>query len=81
MFTRTSAEDYARDGIYMSSVDTGWITQENPGERRARVEARGFVPPLDIVDGAARVLDPIYRGVAGAPAAGVLFKDYEPVAW
>jgi NAD(P)-dependent dehydrogenase (short-subunit alcohol dehydrogenase family) len=81
MFTRTSAEDYARDGIYMNSVDTGWITQENPWPRKQRAEAEGFCPPLDVVDGAARVLAPVLRGVRGAPVAGVLFKDYEPAPW
>ena len=81
MFTRTSAQDYARDGIYMNSVDTGWITQENPHPIKQRVEASGFWPPLDITDGAARILAPIYRGVRGDPMFGVLFKDYEPAAW
>jgi NAD(P)-dependent dehydrogenase (short-subunit alcohol dehydrogenase family) len=81
MFTRTSAEDYVRDGIHMNSVDTGWVTQENPQPHKQRAEAAGFCPPLDIVDGAARVLAPIFRGVRGAPVAGVLFKDYEPAAW
>ena len=26
MMTRTSGPDYAADGIYMTSVDTGWVT-------------------------------------------------------
>ncbi|HEY0195915.1 MAG TPA: SDR family NAD(P)-dependent oxidoreductase [Kofleriaceae bacterium] len=81
MFTRTSAADYARDGIYMNSVDTGWITQENPWPKKQRLDAAGFCPPLDLVDGAARVLAPVFRGVRGAPVAGLLFKDYEPAAW
>jgi NAD(P)-dependent dehydrogenase (short-subunit alcohol dehydrogenase family) len=81
MFTRTSAQDYVADGIYMNSVDTGWITQENPEPKKARAEAAGFCPPLDIVDGAARVLAPILRGVRGEPIAGAFFKDYEPAPW
>jgi NAD(P)-dependent dehydrogenase (short-subunit alcohol dehydrogenase family) len=81
MFTRTSAADYARDGIYMTSVDPGWISLENPQPQRERVEARGFCPPLDAIDAAARVLAPILRGVRGEPVAGVLFKDFEPAAW
>jgi NAD(P)-dependent dehydrogenase (short-subunit alcohol dehydrogenase family) len=81
MFTRTSAADYVRDGIYMTSVDPGWISQENPRPVRERAEASGFVPPLDAFDAAARVLAPILRGVRGAPVAGVLFKDFEPAAW
>lgn len=81
MFTRTSAADYARDGVYMVSVDPGWISLENPRPTRDRVEAEGFCPPLDAVDAAARVLAPILRGVRGAPVAGVLFKDFEPAPW
>ncbi|HEU0034221.1 MAG TPA: SDR family NAD(P)-dependent oxidoreductase [Kofleriaceae bacterium] len=81
MFTRTSAADYVRDGIYMNSVDTGWITQENPHGKKQQIEATGFVPPLDIVDGAARVIAPILRGVRGDRIAGAFFKDYEPRAW
>jgi NAD(P)-dependent dehydrogenase (short-subunit alcohol dehydrogenase family) len=81
MFTRTSAADYLRDGIYMNSVDTGWITQENPHPAKLRAEAGGFCPPLDVLDGAARVLAPIMRGVRGDRVAGAFFKDYEPAAW
>ena len=64
MMTRTSATDYHGDGIHMNSVDTGWVTDEDPVEIAARktVEQR-FHPPLDIVDGAARILDPIINGI------------------
>jgi NAD(P)-dependent dehydrogenase (short-subunit alcohol dehydrogenase family) len=81
MFTRTSAADYVRDGIYITSVDPGWISQENPLPMQERAEAHGFCPPLDAIDAAARVLAPILRGVRGEPVAGVLFKDFEPAAW
>ena len=81
MFTRTSAPEFLTDGIYMNSVDTGWITQENPHPMEERQKSRGFCPPLDIVDGAARVLAPVYRGVLGDRIAGGFFKDYEPAPW
>lgn len=81
MFTRTSATDYARDGIYMTSVDPGWISLENPAPARARAEAAGFCPPLDATDAAARVIAPILQGVRGQPIAGVLLKDFTPVPW
>ena len=81
MFTRTSAPEFLVDGIYMNSVDTGWITQENPHPLEERLRSTGFCPPLDIVDGAARVLAPVYRGVVGDRIAGALFKDYEPSPW
>jgi len=78
MFTRTLAADYVRDGIYMNSVDTGWITQENPVPLKRRAEAAGFCPPLDVVDGAARVLAPVLRGVRGAPVAACCSRTTSP---
>ena len=63
MMTRTSATDYHADGIHMNSVDTGWVTDEDPVEIAARKTAEHrFHPPLDIVDGAARIVDPIIDG-------------------
>jgi NAD(P)-dependent dehydrogenase (short-subunit alcohol dehydrogenase family) len=83
MLTRTSAADYARDGIHMNSVDTGWVTDEDPAALAARKrEEHGFHPPLDIVDGAARICDPIFSGLrTGTHAYGLFFKDYLPAPW
>jgi NAD(P)-dependent dehydrogenase (short-subunit alcohol dehydrogenase family) len=81
MLTRTSAEDLAAQGIYVTSVDTGWITDENPAPTKARIADTGWRPPLDIRDGAARIYDPIVRGEAGDPPSGVFLKDYREVAW
>ncbi|CAM5675496.1 oxidoreductase [Streptomyces spiroverticillatus] len=81
MLTRTSAEELAAQGVHMCSVDTGWITDENPAPVKARSAARGFRTPLDIVDGAARVYDPIVRGEAGEPVSGVFLKDYMVADW
>ena len=83
MMTRTSAVDYARDGIHMNSVDTGWVTDEDPAAIAARkVEEHGFHPPLDIVDGAARIVDPIFDGLrTGLHAWGKFFKDYKETPW
>jgi NAD(P)-dependent dehydrogenase (short-subunit alcohol dehydrogenase family) len=81
MMTRTSAADYAREGIFMNSVDVGWITHEGAYSSRVRLRAEGFVPPLDEVDGAARICDPIKRGVRGERAWGRLFKNYHPTGW
>jgi len=83
MMTRTSAADFVRDGIHMNSVDTGWVTDEDPFAKAVEKDAsQGFMPPLDSVDGAARVLDPIFSGLeSGHHAWGQFLKDYAPTPW
>ncbi|KUO10146.1 SDR family NAD(P)-dependent oxidoreductase [Streptomyces sp. DSM 15324] len=81
MLTRTSAAELAPRGVHMCAVDTGWITDENPAPKKARMAGAGFRTPLDIVDGAARVYDPIVRGEAGDPVSGVFLKDYREAEW
>ncbi len=81
MLTRTSAQEMLTDGILMTSVDTGWITDERPHTTRTRLAEEGFHAPLDLVDGAARVYDPIVRGEAGEDVHGCFLKDYSPAAW
>ncbi|MGW7402276.1 SDR family NAD(P)-dependent oxidoreductase [Streptomyces sp. NPDC054833] len=81
MLTRTSAAELAAQGVHMCAVDTGWITDENPVPKKARMAEAGFRTPLDIVDGAARVYDPIVRGEAGDPVSGVFLKDYREAEW
>ncbi|WP_229928040.1 SDR family oxidoreductase [Kitasatospora indigofera] len=81
MLTRTSAAELAAQDVHMCAVDTGWITDENPAPKKSRIAGRGFRTPLDIVDGAARVYDPIVRGEAGSPVSGVFLKDYREAEW
>ncbi|WNB87502.1 SDR family NAD(P)-dependent oxidoreductase [Cellulomonas sp. ATA003] len=82
MLTRTSAgEMLEQDGILMTAVDTGWITDERPHTTKVRLAEEGFHAPLDLVDGAARVYDPIVRGEAGEDVHGVFLKDYRPSGW
>ena len=81
MLTRTSAADYVHDGIYMNSVDAGWITHEGAFNTRVRMRDEGFAPPLDEIDGAARIYDPIVQGLAGRLMSGQLFRNYRSANW
>ena len=82
MLTRTSAgEMFDTDSILMTSVDTGWITDERPLPTKIRLAREGFHAPLDLIDGAARVYDPIVSGEAGVDLYGVFLKDYAPADW
>ncbi|MSR78095.1 MAG: SDR family oxidoreductase [Candidatus Omnitrophica bacterium] len=83
MLTLTSAADYQKSGIHMNAVDTGWITDEDSAEiSQAKKSEHDFEPPLDIVDGAARLLDPVFFGIlTGDHVWGKFLKDYQPTAW
>jgi NAD(P)-dependent dehydrogenase (short-subunit alcohol dehydrogenase family) len=82
MMTRTSAPDFVKDGIHMNAVDTGWVTDEDPAAHAARKARLGFAPPLDIIDGAARIVDPIFSGRrSGEHVWGQFLKDYKPAPW
>ncbi len=83
MLTHTSASTLAKSGIYMNAVDTGWVTDEDPVElSKKKQEVHDFQPPLDIVDGAARVIDPLFDGInTGKHWCGKFLKDYRPIDW
>jgi hypothetical protein len=72
--------------IYMNSVDTGWINDENPLEKASKTaETNNFQTPIDEIDAAARIVDPIFTGVNGGRESkklyGVFLKDYRETEW
>lgn len=76
--------DYTQDNIFMNSVDTGWITDENPYPKKTSIQTKqGFYTPLDIIDGMARIYDPIVQGIENpdTPMFGYFLKDYLPYPW
>ena len=83
MLTHTAAGSLAKEGIYINAVDTGWVTDEDPVElAKRKMELHDFQPPLDIVDGAARVMDPLIDGInTGKHWSGKFLKDYRPIDW
>ncbi|MCR4291177.1 MAG: SDR family NAD(P)-dependent oxidoreductase, partial [Candidatus Scalindua sp.] len=83
MLTHTSAGDFSKYGIFMNAVDTGWVTDEDPIElSQFKQDVHDFQPPLDIVDGAARVCDPFFDGIlTGKHWVGKFLKDYFPIDW
>lgn len=83
MFTRTSAQEYAKDGIYMTAVDTGWVSMMTPMQiGDPEFEEKYCMIPLDEIDGAMRVLDPIFAGYnENKLIYGKFLKNYAQAEW
>ncbi|MFC3160814.1 SDR family NAD(P)-dependent oxidoreductase [Chryseobacterium arachidis] len=81
MMTLTSAKEFEKDQIYMTAVDVGWISTGAKESLRKKQFEQGYIPPLDSVDGAARILHPIVEGINGNYYSGVLLKNYKVNSW
>lgn len=81
MMTLTSAKEFEKDQIYMTAVDVGWISTGAKESLRKKQFEQGYIPPLDSVDGAARILHPILEGINGNYFSGVLLKNYKINDW
>ena len=88
MFTRTCGS-YLKDiGIYMTCVDTGWVSPMNEmnslldKDKKNSYENEFVNVPLDELDGAMRVLHPIIEGIKNKNFLyGILLKDYIKSPW
>lgn len=82
MLTRTSAQEFIKDHIYMNAVDVGWISTGANEAKRQRLFDQLMIPPLDSVDGAARIFHPIIEIKNGnTELYGKLLKNYKIVDW
>ena len=84
ILTFTCARDYYQHGVLVNAVDTGWVTTMRPaGRGMTRCHETHVAPPLDDTDGAARVLDPVFRHLnsGGVQQHGFFFKDFEVSSW
>ncbi len=86
MLTCTSSGGLFQEKVLVNAVDTGWVTDMAPGGvgAVAATHETHVGPPLDAVDGAARVLDPVFSHVR-EPAKwlvrGKFWKDYSVASW
>ena len=88
MFTRTCGS-YLKDiAIYMTCVDTGWVSPMNEmnslldKDKKNSYENEFVNVPLDELDGAMRVLHPIIEGNKNKNYLfGILLKDFVKSPW
>ena len=88
MLTRTCGKYLQKEEIYMTCVDTGWVSHMNEmtkiidEENQENAENEMANVPLDELDGAMRVLHPIIEGIKNKNYLyGILLKDYAKSNW
>lgn len=81
MLTLTSASAFAAQNIFMTAVDVGWISTGAKETLRKKQFEEGYIPPLDSVDGAARIFHPIIESINGNHIFGKLLKNYKIHSW
>ncbi|KAJ3080074.1 hypothetical protein HDU99_009343, partial [Rhizoclosmatium hyalinum] len=83
--TQTIAEDWAKDGVYVTAVDPGWVSLMGPvvmEDGKGVGGKTGVIPPLSVEDGAARVLAPVFDGYSnGVLMSGVLLRNFQVSSW
>ena len=88
MFTRTCGKYLKNIGIYMTCVDTGWVNYMDEMNKlidkneKENYENKFTNIPLDELDGAMRVLQPIIEGIKNKNYLyGILLKNYTTSVW
>ena len=82
MLTRTSAQEYEDYHIFMCAVDVGWVSTGAIESLREKQYERGYIPPLDPVDGASRIIHPIIQALVHQKKfSGKLLKNYRVEQW
>jgi NAD(P)-dependent dehydrogenase (short-subunit alcohol dehydrogenase family) len=82
MLTRTIAEPYASEHIYVNSIDPGWVSDQLPRTDQHFRDQIEQLLPIDLIDAAARVCDPLFTfRKTGQVTTGRLLKDYRQVNW
>lgn len=82
MLTRTSAKEYQKHNILMSAVDVGWVSTGAKEVLRKKQFEEGYIPPLDSVDGASRIMHPIIEAIENNRLIyGTLVKNYKEETW
>ena len=88
MLTRTCGKYFEKDKIYMTCVDTGWVSSMGEvnkmidNDTKEKAENEMELVPLDELDGAMRVLHPIIEGIKNKKYySGILLKDYVKSKW
>lgn len=77
MMTHSLSSEYAAAGIYIYSVDPGWVSNQFPAEYEV---SKSHVPYLSYEDGAARICHPIWLHLNDEKRprdAGALYKDFK----
>jgi NAD(P)-dependent dehydrogenase (short-subunit alcohol dehydrogenase family) len=81
MFTATTGNYFKKNNIHLCSVDPGWVSYmseciklfENESKKNTFLNI-----PLDNIDGAMRILQPVYEGIENKTFfSGCLLKNYK----
>lgn len=82
MMTKSMGKDFAKDRIFIYSVDPGWVSNQFPKKWNGVCD-ESFEAPLTFEDAASRICDPVFmhKDEEYVKEFGVLYKDYRKWEW